>query len=107
MCAFGRLPESDREVIVLVVVDEPRGGKKYGADVAGRAAVSILKEALGLTRGGVPTVHDDAPGPFAPLGVEAAADPRATAPAGHSGHAPVRLPRTSDQPWAEDEHASR
>jgi cell division protein FtsI/penicillin-binding protein 2 len=53
MCAFGRLPDSDREVLVLVVVDEPRKGKKFGADVAGPAAAAILKEALGYTHGGV------------------------------------------------------
>lgn len=52
MCAFGRLPNSDREVLVLVVVDEPRGGKKYGSDVAGPAAIAILQEALGYTRDG-------------------------------------------------------
>lgn len=53
MCAFGRLPGSEREVMVLVVVDEPRGGQKFGADVAGPAAVAILEEALGSRRDGV------------------------------------------------------
>lgn len=53
MCAFGRLPDSDREVMVYVVVDEPRGGKKYGSDVAGPAAIAILQEALSYTRDGV------------------------------------------------------
>lgn len=53
MCAWGHLPDSDREVLVLVVVDEPRKGKKFGADVAGPAAAAILKEALHYTSGGV------------------------------------------------------
>ena len=53
MCAWGRLPGEEREVLVLVVVDEPRKGKKFGADVAGPAAAAILKEALGYTRSGV------------------------------------------------------
>jgi cell division protein FtsI/penicillin-binding protein 2 len=52
MCAFGRLPGTEREVMVLVVVDEPRGSLKFGADVAGPAAVAILEEALGSRRDG-------------------------------------------------------
>lgn len=48
MCALGRLPGSDREVLVLVVVDEPRSGKKFGIDVAGPAAISLLRRAYGL-----------------------------------------------------------
>lgn len=63
MCIWGHLPfEGDAhadgshgapgELMVLVVVDEPRKGKKFGADVAGPAAIAILKEALGLTRNG-------------------------------------------------------
>ncbi len=52
MCIFGRLPDDDRELMVLVVVDEPRGKQKYGSKVAGPAAAAILAEALGLTRNG-------------------------------------------------------
>ena len=52
MCVFGRLPGSEREILVLVVVDEPRGGKKFGADVAGPAALAVLEEALGTRRDG-------------------------------------------------------
>jgi hypothetical protein len=53
MCAFGRLPGTEREIMVLVVVDEPRGNLKFGADVAGPAAIAILEEALGSRRDGV------------------------------------------------------
>lgn len=66
MCIFGRLPGSEREVMVLVVVDEPRGGKKYGSDVAGPAAAGILKEALGYTRDGNRVLPPPVDG-FAPL----------------------------------------
>jgi hypothetical protein len=47
MCVFGRVPGTEREILVLVVVDEPRGGKKFGAEVAGPAAIAVLEEALG------------------------------------------------------------
>jgi cell division protein FtsI (penicillin-binding protein 3) len=53
MCAYGRIPGTEREVMVLVVVDEPRGGGKYGSDVAGPAAKTILEVALGTRREGV------------------------------------------------------
>ena len=49
MCIFGRHPETGREIMVLVVADEPRGKEKYGSRVAGPTAVAILREALGLT----------------------------------------------------------
>lgn len=52
MCVFGRLPGTERELLVLVVVDEPRGKQKYGSKVAGPAAAAILAEALGVTRNG-------------------------------------------------------
>lgn len=48
----GSVLGSEREVLVLLVVDEPRGKSKYGSEVAGPAAVAVLKEALGLTSGG-------------------------------------------------------
>ncbi len=73
MCIFGKLPDDDREIMVLVVVDEPRGGKKYGSDVAGPAAAGVLKEALGYTRDGVrvePLPEDG----FAPLDELAASE---------------------------------
>lgn len=52
ICAFGRLPETEREVMVLVVVDEPQGKNHYGSQIAGPAAKAILHEVLGLTRSG-------------------------------------------------------
>lgn len=52
MCIVGSLPGDERELLVLVVVDEPRGKQKYGSKVAGPAAAAILAEALGRTRGG-------------------------------------------------------
>jgi hypothetical protein len=36
------------------VIEEPTGKNKYGSDVAGPTAIAVLKEALGLSRGGVP-----------------------------------------------------
>lgn len=57
ICAFGHLQTDEealaREVMVLVVVDEPRGGEKFGSRVAGPAAMRILQEALGRTEDGV------------------------------------------------------
>jgi len=56
MCAIGRTVESGpdgREIMVLLVVDEPTGKAKFGSDVAGPAAVRILAEALDRTRDGV------------------------------------------------------
>ncbi len=52
MCVFGRRVEGGREVIALVVVDEPTKGGKFGSRVAGPTAVRLLDEALGITRGG-------------------------------------------------------
>lgn len=49
MWAVGRLPGADaRELMVLLVVDDPGAKKKYGSDVAGPAAVRVLRRALGL-----------------------------------------------------------
>ena len=53
MCAYARVPGTEREVLVLVVADEPRGGKRYGSEVAGPAAAAILEEALMTRRDGV------------------------------------------------------
>jgi len=81
MCAFGRLPGTEREVMVLVVVDEPRGGLKFGADVAGSAAVAILEEALGSRRDGSPRLVLSPEG-FAEIGLASLAggDTRAALP---------------------------
>jgi cell division protein FtsI/penicillin-binding protein 2 len=64
MCAFGRLEESEREVLVLVIADDPLTGK-FGGDVAGPPAIAILREALGQTRAGLEPVPDLVEG-FAP-----------------------------------------
>ena len=53
ICLAGRVFGESREIMVLMVVDEPRSKLKFGSDVAGPAAASVLKEALGLTKGGV------------------------------------------------------
>ena len=79
MCIWGRRWEDERELLVLVVVDEPRKDK-FGGDVAGPAAVAILREALGLTVMGRAPLEDLVEG-FAPAEVE-----------------PVE---SSDQPWVE------
>ncbi len=53
ICVFGRTLDDAREVMVLVVVDEPRGGgRHFGSHVAGPTAMALLKEALGLSRAG-------------------------------------------------------
>jgi cell division protein FtsI/penicillin-binding protein 2 len=53
--AVGHLPDSpagfEREIMVLVVVDDP-AGEKFGSRVSGPTAVSVLAEALGLTLNG-------------------------------------------------------
>jgi hypothetical protein len=52
MCIWGHRPEGGREVMVLVVVDEPRGPRHFGSEVAGPAAIAIVREALGFTSAG-------------------------------------------------------
>lgn len=82
MCAFGRVPGTDREVMVFVVADEPRKGK-YGSRVAGPTTIAILKEALGVTRLGEKPVDEVLPG-FAPSSLVTSDAP--------------------DRPWAEGAH---
>ena len=53
ICLVGRVPGEEREVMVMIVVEEPLKKAKFGSDVAGPTAIAVLKEALGLTRGGV------------------------------------------------------
>lgn len=69
MCVFGRLPDSSREIMVLVVAEEPSGSVHYGSKVAGPAAASILFEALGLTENGIPVREDSIAG-FAPSSID-------------------------------------
>ena len=66
MCIFGRVLGTEREVLVLVVGDEPRGKHKYGSAVAGETAVAILKEALGVTIQGAQPIEDVVEG-FGPV----------------------------------------
>ncbi len=88
ICVVGRRRDGGREVMVLVVVDEPRSNKHFGSQIAGPAGVGILKEALGLTRLGEEPIDVDVSG-FRAL--EAAAV----------------VEEGSDQPWAEAAHAPR
>lgn len=57
MCLWGSRVGDSRELMVLVVVDEPRGEAKYGSRVAGPTAMRILREALGVTSHGEPLVE--------------------------------------------------
>jgi len=52
MCVFGRRALGGREVLALVVIDEPTKNGKFGSRVAGPTAVRLLDEALGVTRAG-------------------------------------------------------
>lgn len=87
ICVVGKLREGGRDVMVLVVVDEPRSNRHFGSEVAGPAGIGILREALGLTHLG------DLPIEVEPDGFHAiqAADDAAA----------------GDQPWAEGTRAPR
>jgi cell division protein FtsI/penicillin-binding protein 2 len=50
--AVGPRAGETREVMVFIVVDEPRGERYYGSQVAGPAVIKVLQEALGLTMDG-------------------------------------------------------
>jgi hypothetical protein len=62
ICVFGRVPNDPRELMVLIVVDEPRGKERFGSRVAGPAAQRVLAEALGLTHNGAAPSLEVAPG---------------------------------------------
>ena len=81
MAIFGRRHSEERELLVVVVVDEPRGKERYGSRVAGPVAVAILKESLGLTREGELPVENLTAG-FAPSTLE-------------------HVSALSDEPWSE------
>ncbi len=49
MCAVGRLSEDGPTVLTLVVVEDARSDKKFGAEVAGSSAILLLRRALGLS----------------------------------------------------------
>jgi len=59
MCAIGRVGPDKREVLVLVVVEDPRSKKKFGRDVAGSSAIEILRRAVGLGPRPAAAVHLD------------------------------------------------
>lgn len=63
ICAAGRVVTADgpREVMVLVVADEPRGGEKFGSRVTGGTALAILRQALDLPRTHEAPAGDEAP----------------------------------------------
>jgi cell division protein FtsI/penicillin-binding protein 2 len=49
MCAVGRLTEDGPTLLTLIVVEDARSKKKFGADVAGSSAILLLRRALGLS----------------------------------------------------------
>jgi hypothetical protein len=53
ICLVGSVVGETRELMTLIVVEEPTGKVKFGSDVAGPTAIAVLKEALGLTHAGV------------------------------------------------------
>ncbi len=59
---LGTDPTGEREVLVMVVVDDAHGEEKFGSKVAGPTGVAILSEALGHTHLGVPRGERDASG---------------------------------------------
>lgn len=86
MCLFGRRKEGGREVMVYVVVDEPRGRFHFGSEVAGPVAIGVLREALGCTSALEEVVATEASG----------------------FHAIETLDRdATDQPWREDARHER
>lgn len=113
MCVFGRVPGTEREVLVLVVVDEPRGGKKFGAEVAGPAAIAILEEALGTRREGT-RPPELSPEGFAELEAPEASDAkgaksRGNPPRASAGRSMVAASpfRNALLPWEEGPLAAR
>lgn len=62
ICAAGRVVTEDgpREVMVLVVADDPRGSERFGSRVTGGTAIAILRQALGLSRTPASLAGDEA-----------------------------------------------
>ena len=52
ICAFGSPPGGGEELMVLVCVEEPTEDKRFGSQVAGPAALSLLESSLGVRRPG-------------------------------------------------------
>ena len=70
MVAFGSIGDphaagpragETREVMAFIVVDEPRGERYYGSQIAGPAVMKVLQEALGLTLNGKPILDSEIP----------------------------------------------
>ncbi len=102
ICMWGRTHTSEREVLVLIVVEEPRAKMKYGSRVAGPAAAKVLREALGVTSLGEPLVTATAGG-FLPRRLPATGDAASSAGAAeetelHEAEQPANWALT---PWAE------
>lgn len=57
ICLVGHVPGEVREVMVLIVIEEPITKLKFGSDVAGPTAIAVLKEALGITAHGEPVAE--------------------------------------------------
>lgn len=103
IAVFGRLPGTEREVLVFVVVEEPRGARHYGSETAGPGAMSILKEALGITRGGVRVHARDVDG-FAPL-VDEKLGPKSKQEQQPKNRFIEAAAKQTDQPWKEAQRA--
>ena len=70
MVAFGSIGDPNapgpragetRELMTFIVVDEPRGERYYGSQIAGPAVIKVLQEALGLTMNGEPVMDGEIP----------------------------------------------
>jgi len=99
ICVLGQLPGTDRQVMVLIVVEEPRGKEKYGSRVAGPAAKAILLEALGRTVRGEPPA-EILPGGFAVLEAQSESSTGVTEAPECSA---VTGAAAADHPWFESE----
>lgn len=96
LCAVGQLREGGREVMVLVVIDEPRSNKHFGSQVAGPAGIGMLREALGLTRIGDETFEVSSDGFHAVSPANAA-----------SSNGTLDEELLGEQPWSEAANAPR
>lgn len=59
--AAGPRAGETREIMTFIVVDEPRGERYYGSQIAGPAVIKVLQEALGLTMGGKAVLDGEIP----------------------------------------------
>jgi cell division protein FtsI/penicillin-binding protein 2 len=42
----GMIPARDPQAVILVMIDDPKGGRIYGADVAGPVFVDVVKSVI-------------------------------------------------------------